>query len=82
MDTDLDWVMGMGGFNNDSSLNWTTTDNSINADSGEKLDSNVIFWKNPEEMLNPAKRNPIFYHIIVTHAVTFFVGIGNLIAVL
>lgn len=24
--------------------------------------------------MNPAKRNPIFYHIVITHAVTFIVG--------
>lgn len=50
--------------------------------SRENYDPNIIFYEHPEDMLNPSKRNPIFYHIIITHAVTFVVGIlGNLVAV-
>jgi hypothetical protein len=53
-----------------------------NASSPTEIDDSVIHYANPEEMLNPAKRNPSFYHIIITHAVTFVVGIlGNLVAV-
>lgn len=52
--------------------NFSEGDGDFN--SSERSDPSEIYWQNPEEMLNPAKRNPIFYQIIVTHAVTFFVG--------
>lgn len=43
---------------------------------------NVFYYKNPEDMLNPALRNPAFYPIVITHAIAFILGIvGNVVAV-
>lgn len=45
-------------------------------------EENVFYFKTPEDMLNPAKRNPAFYPIVITHAITFILGIvGNIVAV-
>lgn len=44
------------------------------------LGDNVMFWESPEDMLNPSKRNPAFYPILITHIITFLLGIlGNLV---
>lgn len=45
-------------------------------------EESVFFFASPEDMLNPSKRNPAFYPIVITHAITFVMGIiGNVIAV-
>ncbi len=42
----------------------------------------VFEMPNPEEMLNPAAINPQFLHIIITHSLTFVVGLlGNVFVV-
>jgi hypothetical protein len=82
-DLDMGWIMNA----EESGLNWTVTgtnDSSVveMMGNGTDKDSVIIFLENPNEMLNPAMRNPIFYHILVTHIITFVVGIvGNLVAV-
>ncbi len=75
--SDPEWGLVTG--LNSTLFNWTSTVIPPNEDANDfnctdKHDSNIICWRNPEEMRDPAKRNPIFYEIIVTHAVTFIVG--------
>jgi len=45
-------------------------------------DSYIIHFDNPEEMYNPAKRNKLFYEIVITHIIAFVLGVlGNTVAV-
>ncbi|CAG2179608.1 unnamed protein product [Oppiella nova] len=49
---------------------------------GVNSSSNRIFMANPYEMLNPSAINPAFVPIIVTHAITFLIGIiGNILVI-
>ncbi len=75
-----------------SSTPWLSTEDDLLMAIGENFttetpffynaDENVFFFKTPEDMLNPAKRNPAFYPIIITHAIAFILGIvGNVVAV-
>ena len=42
----------------------------------------IIFMENAEEMLLPWKSNPNFVPIIITHVITFMVGLaGNIIVI-
>nr|AVD66334.1 G-protein coupled neuropeptide receptor [Tetranychus cinnabarinus] len=42
-----------------------------------------IPMERPEDMLDPSKINPAFYPIIITHAITFIIGIaGNIVVIL
>ena len=41
-----------------------------------------IFMANPKDMLNPASINPAFIPIIVTHSITFMIGVVGNIAVI
>ena len=47
-----------------------------------RTDDRLIPMANPEEMLNPESRNPYFFHIVITHSITFIIGIlGNAVAI-
>ncbi|ODN02604.1 Galanin receptor type 2 [Orchesella cincta] len=49
---------------------------------GDEMEDGKIFFSTPEDMLNPSMRNPAFYPIVITHAITFVLGIfGNVVAV-
>lgn len=81
-DLEAEWVL-TAGINGSTLYNWTTTVSPKSDVFGGSSDfnctqkhpeGNTICWEHPEEMLNPAKRNPIFYEIVITHAVTFIVG--------
>ncbi|CAL8104804.1 unnamed protein product [Orchesella dallaii] len=61
-----------------------STENPYFYGMGDEMEDgkNVFFFKTPEDMLNPSKRNPAFYPIVITHAITFVLGIiGNVVAV-
>lgn len=46
------------------------------------LDTYVFEMEDPEEMRNPTFINPFFLHIIITHTITFVVGLlGNIFVV-
>lgn len=48
-----------------------------------KLPDNGVCMEYPEEMLKPWKTNPMFFEIIVAHAITFIFGvIGNVIVII
>ena len=47
-----------------------------------RTDDRYLWMPNPEEMLNPESRNPFFVHIVITHSITFIIGIlGNAVAI-
>ncbi|CAG7726589.1 unnamed protein product [Allacma fusca] len=72
-----DEALGLGGGKNWSEFNCSLS----NVSSGRSEDS-LIYMANPDEMLNPEKRNPFFFHIVITHSITFFIGIlGNVVAI-
>ncbi|XP_069693719.1 allatostatin-A receptor-like [Periplaneta americana] len=83
----------------DSNLNVTTmnyTDYSVSTDDFTENSSlfkeapnyaydfpNLIYMDNPEEMLKPWVINPMFFNIVITHSVTFLVGlVGNVVVVI
>ena len=46
------------------------------------INPSIIFMENAEEMLLPWKSNPNFVPIIITHVITFMVGLaGNIVVI-
>ena len=49
---------------------------------GDLSGHSLFFMENAEEMLLPWKNNPNFVPIIITHAITFVVGlVGNIVVI-
>ncbi|XP_054166077.1 allatostatin-A receptor-like [Oppia nitens] len=57
--------------------------NENTTDIDTNISNNRIFMQNPYEILNPSAINPAFIPIIVTHGITFLIGIiGNILVII